>query len=254
MSCVIDLYQWRHASRSLSHPAGVNLPLEDSGHTELLIPQIRNAIAKGRHCADVIRAIPGSVRDGERVLVLGSGLGVLSTLLARARGVERIIVMEPDAEVAAYIDHVHDVNGVPWAETLNAVPVASGGGSVPLFLRHDVRNTSLAAEDGPWRRIALVPGVNLDLILAEERISLIVGESSANASRMLAPARLASVERLLLGSHHASETDAADDELTAFLAARGFDARSFGTALVCDRRDAGGAFAEPPRTAASAST
>ena len=253
MSCVIDLYQWRRASRSLAHPAGVDLPLEDPGHAELLIPQIRNAIAKGRHCSDLIRVLPGAVRDGERVLVLGSGLGVLSTLLARARAVERIIVMEPNAALAAYIDHVHGVNGVPWAETVNAVPVENGRGRVPLFLRHDVRRSSLVAEDGPWRQIALVPGVDLDLILAEERISLIVGESCTSVARMLAPARLASVERLLFGSYHAGEADAAEGELAGFLAARGFEARSFGTALVCDREEAGCGCAEPPRAAVSAS-
>ena len=254
MSCVIDLYQWRHASRSLSHPAGVDLPLEDASDADLLIPQIRNAIANGRHCADVIRALPGAVRRGERVLVLGSGLGVLSTLIAKARGVERIIVMEPNAAVAAYIDHVHGVNGVPWAETLNAVPAENGRGRVPLFLRHDVRATSLVAEDGPWRQIALVPGVDLDLILAEERISLIVGESSANLARMLAPARLDPVERLLLGSHHAAGQDAPDGELAQFLATRGFVAHSFGTALVCERGECGGACSEPPRAAVSSST
>lgn len=239
MACVIDLCQRRRASRPLPHPAGVTLPVEDPGHADLLIPPIRQAIESGRHCADVIHALPAALRAGERVLVVGSGLGVLSTLIARARGVAQVIVIEPNIALAAYIDQVHRLNGVPWIETLNAVPVKSGRGRVPLFVRHDVRTSSLVPDDGPWRQVMLVPGVDLDLILTEERIGLIVGESSALSAPLLAHAQLGSVDQMLFGSHCVTEGPCEQDDLAARLAARGFATQRSGTALICGRANGG---------------
>lgn len=239
MSCVIDLSQWRRASRSLSHPAGVTLPLEKPGHARLLTPEARSAIGNGTHCADLIRLLANGVRPGERALVLGSGLGVLSSLVAKTRGVDRVIAVEPNIALAAYIEHVHSANGVPWVEVVNGVPVESGRGRIPMFVRHEVRASSVSVDDGPWTQVMLVPKVNLGLILAEERISLIVAERSAISARLFAHAQLGSVERILFGSHHSTEGSSERDGLTACLAERGFVGQSFGTALQFDRADAG---------------
>lgn len=240
MSRVIDLNQWRLASRSLSHPAGVTLPLENPGHVDLIIPQIRSAIASGRHCGDVLRALGPVIRAGERVLVVGSGLGVLSTVIAKACGVEQVIAIEPNIALADYIEHVHRLNGVSWIETLNAVPVEKARGRVPMFVRHDIRTSSLTPDDGPWKQVMLVPGVDLDLILTEARISLIVGESTGISGSLLARARLESVDRMLFGCHDATGRSCEHDKVTARLAARGFSARRFRTALMLDRAQSTG--------------
>lgn len=238
MCSVIDLSKWRHAPRSLSHPAGISLPFEEPGHVGLLIPEIREAIERGTHCADLIEGLRGAVRRGDRVLVLGSGLGVLSSRIARTPGVERVIAIEPKPALAAYIDQVHRVNGVPWIESLNAVPVPHGRGHLPLFMRHDVHASSLDPEDGPWEQVVLVPKVNLNLILAEERISLIVAESPALLAPLLADAQLGPVNRLLVGADSATEASVDQDPLTVVLAERGFAARWVGTALVLAREHA----------------
>lgn len=253
MSCVIDLSEWRRRPRSLSHPAGVTLPIEDPGHASLLAPGVRDAIGNGTHCADVIRLLATGVRAGDRVLVLGSGLGVVSSLVAKAHGVARVIAVEPNTDLAAYIDHVHGANGVPWVEVVNGVPIAGGRGRLPVFVRHDVRDSSLCVDHRPCTQVMLVPGVNLNLMLAEERISLIVAESSAVSAQLLARAQLASVERIIFTSSHAMARSREQEELTACLAERGFAGQSFGTALRFDRADAGEDVREAPRCAALAS-
>lgn len=250
MSCVIDLSQWRRAPGSLSHPAGVTLPLENPGHASLLTPEVRDAVGSGAHCADLVRLIANAVRPGERALVLGSGLGVASSLVAKTRGVERVIAVEPNISLAAYIAHVHSANGVPWVEVVNGVPVESGRGRIPVFVRHDVRASSFSVDDGPWTQVMLVPRLNLDLMLAEERISLIVAERSAISARLLARAQLGSVERILFGFHHSTEGSSDRDELTARLAERGFVGQSLGTALQFGRADAGENDAESSKHAA----
>lgn len=252
MSCVIDLSRWRRWRRSVSHPAGVTLPIEGPGHASLLAPGVRDAIGNGTHCADVIHLLATGVRAGDRVLVLGSGLGVVSSLVAKARGVARVIAVEPNTALAAYVDHVHGANGVPWVEVVNGVPVASGRGLIPVYVRNDLRASSLCANDRPRTHVMLVPGVNLNLMLAEERISLIVAESPAVSAHLLARAQLASVERIIFTPSHVMAKSREQEELTACLAQRGFAGQRFGTALRFERADAGEDAREAPRCAALA--
>lgn len=237
MSCVIDLYDWRHASASLSHPAGVSLPLENQSEAELFIPQVRHAIASGGFCADLISALPAAVPAGTRALVVGSGLGILSTLIAKIPGVARVVVIEPNVAVADYIGQVHEANGVSWVEILNGIPAEGGRGRVPFFARHDVRASSLVPDDGPWRQVMLVPSVDLELILAEEEIGLIVAEDGAGLAPVLAQADLARVDRMVLGSVAVSGGSTEERTLASFLAAAGFEAEQVGAATAFGRAE-----------------
>lgn len=235
MSCVIDLYQWRHVSRSLRHPAGVALPLANPAHADLFIPQVRNAIASGRYCADLVRALPAASPPGTRALVIGSGLGILSTLTAEVPGVARVIAIEPNIAVADYIGQVHKANGVSSIEILNGVPVVGGRGRIPLFVRQDVRASSLVPDDGPWRQVMLVPGVDLSLILAEERINLVVAEDAAGLAPILVGADLANVDRMVLGANDAADGPGEEGTLASSLAAAGFAAERTGAATAFGR-------------------
>ena len=75
----------------LSHPAGVSLPFYDRSDADIIIPEVRSAITDGAYSADMIRLLPDVVRAGDRVLVIGAGLGVVSTLVAKTEGVARVI-------------------------------------------------------------------------------------------------------------------------------------------------------------------
>ena len=106
MSVVIDLASRRHAPASLkriSHPAGVTLPLDGPSDAELLIPEIRSEICSGAYSADLVRLLPDAVKPGDRVLVIGGGLGTVSSLVAKSDGVERVIAVEANTELTPYL-------------------------------------------------------------------------------------------------------------------------------------------------------
>ncbi len=138
MSVIIDLAsrrKQRAAVNSIAHPAGVSLPFEQPSDGELIAPEIRQAVCSGAYDAELVDFLGDAVRDGDRVLVIGAGLGVVSTLIAKMPGVERVIAVESDAAIAPYAQRVHAANGVPWIETVNAVMTDSGTGRVPFFSR-----------------------------------------------------------------------------------------------------------------------
>lgn len=173
---------------SLSHPAGVELcPRSLTAESRVALDTI-NSIRDGSYCADLIGQLPDVVRPDDRVLIVGAGLGVISTLVARMPGVQRVIAVEPNVTLIPHLEKVHEVNGAARVEIINAVPGSGAKGRVPFFARRDLRASSMMPHDGPWELTMLVPAIDLGLVIAEERISLIICE------RALAPEGLTDLE------------------------------------------------------------
>ncbi len=123
---ITDLAAKRQSSRAepLVHPAGVTLPFDGPSDAAPIIPEIRSEIRSGTYCADLVRLLPAAVVPGDRVLVIGAGLGVVSTMVARDEGVDRVIAVEANTALIPYLNRVHDLNGVSEIETINAVLAA----------------------------------------------------------------------------------------------------------------------------------
>ena len=249
MSVVIDLASRRHAPASLkriSHPAGVTLPLDGPSDAELLIPEIRSEICAGAYSADLVRLLPDAVKPGDRVLVIGAGLGTVSSLIAKSDGVERVIAVEANTELMPYLKRVHALNGVPWVETINAVLGDGWKGRVPFFARHDIRTSSLLPDDCSWQHTMMVPCMDLNLILTEEQITLIVCEIPT-ASAQLQCAELGSVERILVSSGDDPSERREQNEVRSLLAGQGFDAEERGAALLFGRANASREYFRPAK-------
>jgi len=249
VSVVIDLASRRHAPASLkriSHPAGVTLPLDGPSDAELLIPEIRSEICSGAYSADLVRLLPDAVKPGDRVLVIGAGLGTVSSLIAKSDGVERVIAVEANTELMPYLKRVHALNGVPWVETINAVLGDGWKGRVPFFARHDIRTSSLLPDDCSWQHTMMVPCMDLNLILTEEQITLIVCEIPT-ASAQLQCAELGSVERILVSSGDDPSERREQNEVRSLLAGQGFDAEERGAALLFGRANASREYFRPAK-------
>ena len=224
------------SSEPLLHPAGVTLPFDGPSDAALIIPEIRSEIRSGAYCADLVRLLPEAAVPGDRVLVIGAGLGVVSTLIARNEGIDRVIAVEANTALIPYLNRVHDLNGVSEVETINAVLAGGKKGRVPFFARRDLRTSSLLPHDRSWQQVMMVPFMNLNLILTEERISLIICDVPVASEQPLAQAELGQVDCILLGCGDESDQCWEDDGIGTLLVARGYSAERSGTAVLF-RRD-----------------
>jgi FkbM family methyltransferase len=214
------------------------LPFDDPSDADLIIPEVRSAICDGAYSADMIRLLPDVVRAGDRVLVIGAGLGVVSTLVAKTEGIARVIAVEANTALIPYLNRVHDLNGVSEVKTINAVLAEGKKGRVPFFAPRDIRASSPLLNDRLWQRATMVPFMNLNLILTEEQISLIICEIPAASAQLLARAELGSVEQILVSSGDDSSEHWEESEVCSLLAAQGFTAEEYGTALLFDHANA----------------
>ncbi len=221
---IVDLAAKRQSSmvEPLLHPAGVTLPFDGPSDAALIIPEIRSELRSGAYSADLVRLLPEAVVPGDRVLVIGAGLGVVSTLIARNEGVWSVIAVEANTALIPYLNRVHALNGVSEVETLNAVLAEGKKGRVPFFARRDLRTSSLLPHDRSWQQVIMVPFMDLNLILTEERISLVVCDIPVASARLLAGAELATVERILVSCGDETALCWEEDELCSLLKARGY--------------------------------
>lgn len=237
MSCVIDLASRRpgpSASMPLSHPAGVTLPFDKPCHADLIVPEVRRAICEGTYSAAMIRLLPEAVRPGDRVLVIGAGLGIVSTLIAKARGIDRVLAVEANIALIPYLERVHELNGVPWIEILNAVPTTGKRGRVPFFVRRDLRVSSTLPEE-PWQQAIMVPQIDLNLILTEERISLIVWETPLISAGTLTEIDDGAVDRIAISGDSTLQYLRGEAEIIVRLARQGFHVENAGQAILLER-------------------
>jgi len=222
---VFDLAAERHGIANLEplqHPAGVLLPFDGPVDAALIIPEIRSEVRSGAYSADLMRLLPEAVAPGDRVLVIGAGLGVASTIVARDERVDRVIAVEANTTLIPYLNRVHALNGVTEVETVNAVLAEGKKGRVPFFTRRDLRTSSLLPHDRSWQQVIMVPFMDLNLILTEERISLVICDIPVASARLLAQADLAMVERILVNCGDDAAPCWDEDSLCSMLAARGY--------------------------------
>ncbi len=198
------------------------MPFDGPSDAALIIPEIRSEVRSGAYCAELLRILPEAVAPGDRVLVIGAGLGVVSTMIARNDGVDRVIAVEANTALIPYLNRVHALNGVSEIETVNAVMAEGKKGRVPFFARRDLRTSSLLPHDRSWQQVIMVPFMDLNLILTEERISLVVCDIPAVSARLLARAELATVERILVDCGDEPELCWEEDALCSLLEARGY--------------------------------
>lgn len=208
----------------LAHPAGVLVPLDNPFDSQLITPLIRSEITSGAYSRDMIGLLPEALKPGDRVLVVGAGLGLLSSLVAKSGLAERIIAVEANPALIPRIRRIHALNGTDQIEIVLGVLGNGRRGTVPFFIGRDFRDSTVAPGKGDWAGTIRVPCLDMDLILAEERISVIICDVPEVASSLLSRSDLSGVDRILVRAGAADEGCWRDGSVCAGLAARGFGA------------------------------
>jgi len=138
------------------------------------------------------------VRDGDRVLELGAGVGLVSTIAAKKTDPKNVICVEANPGLLPLIAETHRINGVSDVTVLGGVAVAQDdGGEVSFYLREHFWASSMTP--GPDAREVKVPRVGIaDLIARHAPQVLSMDIEGAEAALMagvdLGPCRTVMME------------------------------------------------------------
>ena len=175
---------------------GVRIPLS----AQEVSPVIWKALTSGRYEAKEARLVPSVVRQGDRVLELGAGVGVITSIMARTPGVT---IWSYDAnpytlDLARRVGQANGLNNVIFSHGL---VTAGQPSSHPFYIREDFWMSSLIKEQGPYREVIETPSLDVDSLISAHGINVLVMDIEGAEQQLLGASRLAGIDRVFLELH-----------------------------------------------------
>ena len=177
---------------------GISVPFDPRIITPKIERPMRNNRYEGGECSTLRKVL----RPGDRVLELGAGLGLCSTVAALADGVERVVTIEANPELVPLIRETHRLNGVADRVDLrNAVACPQDGEGVPFYIRPDFWASSMEGDSRAFTRMETLPALGLPGLLAEVRPTVMVCDIEGGELGLFEGADLSGVRHLVLELH-----------------------------------------------------
>ena len=188
-----------------------------------LIPRIERTMRNNRYIGGAGKILRAELRPGERVLELGGGVGLRSTLAALAEGVEHVTCVEANPDLIPMIAETHRLNGIDGVDLRHGA-VARAAGTVDFCLREDFRTSSTDPLAGPFLRKAEVPTFTLAALLAEVRPTFVVCDIAGAELDLLSDADLDlfGIRALMVATNPKTGGEEGQARVAGALAAKGF--------------------------------
>jgi FkbM family methyltransferase len=221
---------------------GVKVPIEA---TEVS-PVVWEALASGTYEAKEARWITKCVRPGDRVLELGSGIGVVTTLIAAIPDV-RVWAYEANPLTVALARRVLEANAIANVTLRQGVLTAGASKDLPFYIRADLWMSSMDEKQGPYLKVVQLASSDIDAFVSRNEIDVLVMDIEGAERDLLQNAELPGVDRIFLELHDHLYGLAGIRDITQALAEKGFgyDPRgSSGPCVLFSRDDAPRAYQE----------
>jgi len=175
---------------------GIHIPIQPHEvSTEIWI-----ALESGRYEANEAQRVRRAVLPNDRVLELGTGLGVITSIIASVEGV-RVWSFEADPRTVRLAQRVIDVNCGENVTLKSGILAAKPSTSVDFFQRSDFWMSSRFADQGPYERQIQVPCFDIDAFIREHDINVLVMDIEGSELDLVQHAKLGGIERIFLELH-----------------------------------------------------
>ncbi len=181
---------------------------------------IQRAFRYGWYERDEVNAARAIIDKSDRVLELGSGLGVVACAISSIVGAANMVGFEPNGSVAARARRNLALNGFePRIEELICRPAAAGGTSSDFYIADIFWASSRDA--GKGKRIS-VPVTSLEDEIAAHRANVLVMDIEGGEIEILERADLSPIRAIIFESHEKMVGRRTTNNAIAAALARGF--------------------------------
>ncbi|MEZ5784620.1 MAG: FkbM family methyltransferase [Rhizobiaceae bacterium] len=162
--------------------------------------EIWNALVTGNYEANEARRVSRAVRQGDRVLELGTGLGVVTSIIAAIEDVH-VWSFEADPRTARLAQRVIARNCDDNVSVSHGILTAGPSETVLFYRRKDFWMSSGLAEQGPYEEVIEIASGDIDAFIEQHRINVLVMDIEGAELDLLQQARLSGIERVFLELH-----------------------------------------------------
>lgn len=196
---------------------GIKIPLS----SDEVSPVIWQAIISGRYEAKEAKWVFKAVKRGDRVLELGSGIGVITSLMAGIPDVQ-IWAFEANPSTAALAKRVIDLNTAGNVLLTQGILAAGEAQHHRFYVREDLWMSSMDRDQGPYEQEISLASANIDGFIAAHKINVLVMDIEGAERDLLQKADLHGVERIFLELHDHLYGLAGIRDITQALAEKGY--------------------------------
>ncbi|MBX3583302.1 MAG: FkbM family methyltransferase [Rhizobiaceae bacterium] len=175
---------------------GVRVPIA----RDEVSPEIWHALKTGSYEANEARRVARAIRPGDRVLELGAGLGVITSIIASIDDV-RVWSFEADPQTARLAERVIASNCDGNVAMTNGILAAGPARTIPFYRRADFWMSSGFAEQGPYEEVIEIASNDIDAFIGQHGINALVMDIEGAELDLLQEARLPGIERVFLELH-----------------------------------------------------
>lgn len=207
----------KEAGLELLKVHGITVPLA----SDEVSPVIWQALTCGSYEAKEARWVFKAVRPNDRVLELGTGIGIITSLMATIPGV-LVWSFEANPSTAALARRVISANNLRNVVLSQGILTAGEPGTFPFYVRDDLWMSSMDKSQGPYRREISLASTNIDQFIADHAINVLVMDIEGAERDLLGGSELPGIERVFLELHDHLYGLSGVREITQALAAKGF--------------------------------
>lgn len=175
---------------------GIKIPLTPKE----VSPTIWRALASGSYEAKEARWIFKAIKRDDRVLELGTGLGVITSLMAKIPDV-RVWSFEANPLTAALAQRVIEANELRNVVLSQGILAAGEPRTFKFYVRKDLWMSSMDRDQGPYEEEILLRSTSIDDFIVEQNINVLVMDIEGAERDLVQGATLPGVERVFLELH-----------------------------------------------------
>ena len=176
---------------------GVKVPFVPN----IITPKIERPMRNGRYEGGECAALREILRAGDRVLELGAGIGLISSVAAMVKGVEAVTTVEANPQLIPVIEETHRLNAISNIELISGVVVASQQKRSPFFVRSNFWSSSLEPDSRPYEKKKHLPCYNIHRLIEEKNPTVIVCDIEGGELGLFDQANLSGVRAVILEMH-----------------------------------------------------
>ncbi|RWH83975.1 MAG: FkbM family methyltransferase [Mesorhizobium sp.] len=221
---------------------GIKVPLQP----ENVSPIIWQALANGSYEAKEARWVFKAVKRNDRVLELGTGIGVITSLIGKIPGVQ-VWAFEANPSTAALAKRVIDANNLGNVTLQQGILAAGAPRTFRFYVRKDLWMSSMDEKQGPYEDVISIASINIDEFIFQHKINVLVMDIEGAERDLLGGAQLPGVQRVFLELHDHLYGLSGIRDITQALATKGYayDPRGSRGACVLFAKDDGPREYEP---------
>lgn len=176
---------------------GVSIPFIP----QVITPNIERPMRLNRYETGECLTAQKLLKPGDRVLELGAGVGLVSTISSRVPGIEAILTIEAHPELIPVIRETHRINNVTTVELRNGLATNADQPAQNFYVRKDFWGSSMEPDSRPYAYIAQVPAFSLAGLIEEFKPTVIIADIEGGEYDLFDGADLSGVRLIMLELH-----------------------------------------------------